>query len=177
MTICKREADAIVAMIKLDSGADATPVRRRQKVTSRRRVSWCKPAGKIQKVTSRHRGVSWCKHSRKWKVQFQSDGNRRHIGMYEDEVEAAVAYAAVCRWLGRDPAPKKSSQYHGVCWNKAPGKWQAQIQIDRRVLFLGNFTDETAAARAYDKAVRTVGRDEKNCNFPPLPRREPCVHT
>ena len=41
-----------------------------------------------------------------------------------------------------------SSQYKGVCYHKREKKWRAQIEYDWKVVYLGCFEDEKAAARA-----------------------------
>ncbi len=48
---------------------------------------------------------------------------------------------------------KTSSRYRGVCWDKAHSKWKAQIMSSGKNHYLGNFADEAAAARAYDRAA------------------------
>lgn len=45
------------------------------------------------KKTSRYPGVYWDKRKKKWHVYFRVNGNvRRHIGRFDDELEAAKAY-------------------------------------------------------------------------------------
>lgn len=58
-----------------------------------------------------------------------------------------------------------SSQYKGVSWARAKGKWRACIRIEKTV-HLGYFSDEAEAARAYDEAARTRFGVMANCNFP-----------
>lgn len=45
------------------------------------------------------------------------------------------------------------SKYKGVTWNKERNKWQAQIKVDGKQLFLGHFRNEISAAKSYDKAA------------------------
>jgi len=50
--------------------------------------------------------------------------------------------------------PNKTSKYKGVHWKKANKKWTAQIHCDNKSHHLGYFTNETKAARAYDRAAK-----------------------
>lgn len=50
-----------------------------------------------------------------------------------------------------------SSPYIGVAWHKASAKWQVQIFVDGKNRHIGLFTDETAAAVAYDKVAAENG--------------------
>ena len=58
------------------------------------------------------------------------------------------------------------SQYKGVSRVRATGKWISVIKENGRMRYLGTFTDEQEAARAYDReAVRLYG-DFARLNFP-----------
>ncbi len=46
-----------------------------------------------------------------------------------------------------------SSIYKGVSWDKLAKKWRAQINILGRVINLGGFTDERAAAKIYNASA------------------------
>jgi hypothetical protein len=51
------------------------------------------------------------------------------------------------------PRKNASSKFKGVVWIKTRSRWQANIQIDGRVKYLGMFTDEIEAAKAYNEAA------------------------
>ncbi len=55
-----------------------------------------------------------------------------------------------------------SSQYKGVSWNKNRQKWEAKITYRGKRIFLGYFTDEKEAARAYDKMAKKLHRRFKD---------------
>lgn len=46
-----------------------------------------------------------------------------------------------------------SSRYKGVSWNKRLGKWRADISVNWCQKYLGLFSDEGDAARAYNAAA------------------------
>ncbi len=60
---------------------------------------------------------------------------------------------------------RKTSKYKGVHRNKRIKKWAAQITCDNKTYHLGYFTDETAAAKAYDKAAKKYHRKFASLNF------------
>lgn len=59
-----------------------------------------------------------------------------------------------------------SSQFRGVCWCKAVGKWQSQIMHNKKNSVLGWFEKEEDAARAYDAAARQCFGKVAAPNFP-----------
>ena len=58
-----------------------------------------------------------------------------------------------------------TSKYKGVCWNRNATKWQAQICVDIKHIYLGLFDNEEEAARAYDKRARELFREFALTNF------------
>lgn len=51
---------------------------------------------------SKYLGVSWDKPNQKWRAQIQRDRKNRHIGLYESEVEAALAYNVAASFAFRE---------------------------------------------------------------------------
>lgn len=54
------------------------------------------------------------------------------------------------------------TRFRGVSFHKNNKKWVAQIKINGKVEFLGNFSSDVDAAEAFDKKARGLGRQ---CNF------------
>ena len=70
-------------------------------VPKRRKHSSTKP--------SSFRGVSWEKTGRKWRARIQGirhDGKKQHLGLFDDEQEAAQAFDTAARRLRGDDAHK-----------------------------------------------------------------------
>lgn len=61
-----------------------------------------------------------------------------------------------------------TSRYRGVSWNKQHGKWGARICRNRKVHWLGSFTEESEAARAYDIAAVEHFGEFARLNFPEI---------
>ena len=69
-------------------------------------------------------------------------------------------YKENCRWTTRQVQMrntanrKHSSQYRGVSWHKARGKWRAYSCIDNKSKHLGLFDNEAEAAKVRDDAMK-----------------------
>ncbi len=69
-------------------------------------LRWCsRSANNINKekkgnTSSAFKGVTWHKQRHKWKAAISIEGKSKHIGLFESEVQAAVAYnnAAICHF-------------------------------------------------------------------------------
>lgn len=84
---------------------------------------------------------------------------------------------------GRTSERGGPSKFRGVVWHKSNSKWEARIYEGGKQKFLGYFTNENAAAMAYDDyAIRVHGNIQK-LNFPdryagvPLPPLNPQATT
>ena len=60
----------------------------------------------------------------------------------------------------------KTSRFKGVCWDKAGRRWVVYIRHNGRSRFVGQFTDEVEAARAYDRAAVELFGEYAYLNFP-----------
>ena len=60
-----------------------------------------------------------------------------------------------------------SSKYKGVNWAKIKKKWRAEVQFDNKMYYLGYFTDEIDAAKAYDEKASQLHGEFACLNFPP----------
>ena len=61
----------------------------------------CSFTSEAVRNTSRYRGVSWHKQKSMWVAQIGIDGSTKHLGFFESEQDAARAYDAEARSLGR----------------------------------------------------------------------------
>jgi hypothetical protein len=59
-----------------------------------------------------------------------------------------------------------TSRFKGVFWDAARGKWMARVTVDYRGIFLGRFSDEIEAGRAYDDAACHYFGEFARTNFP-----------
>jgi len=138
--------------------------------------------------SSPYKGVTWSRRLAKWVAQIQADGERRHLGVFADEIDAAKAYdVAACHFFGEYARPNfpgggesgsvttsaeqwarpaSSSQFRGVALFKDRGRWGAWITRDGKRFYLGSFPDEAEAARAYDAAARELYGNAAALNFP-----------
>jgi hypothetical protein len=69
-------------------------------------------------------------------------------------------------WNMRKQLGNCTSKYKGVTWRKDIGKWQARIVCNRKVISIGFFDDEKAAAMAYDKKAKELFGEFAAPNLP-----------
>lgn len=66
----------------------------------------------------------------------------------------------------RNPVLNKSSRYRGVCYHIRRKLWYAAIKINGKTENLGKFSDEKAAAVAYDARATVLFGEFAQLNFP-----------
>lgn len=48
-------------------------------------------------TSSRFKGVTWSRHTLKWRAQIRCNGIPKHLGLYMNEIDAAMAYDAAAK--------------------------------------------------------------------------------
>ncbi len=69
-------------------------------------------------------------------------------------------------WNARKQSGKHTSKYKGVHFHKRNRRWQTKIRCKGKEIYLGNFKDEQAAARAYDEKAKELFGQYAALNFP-----------
>jgi group I intron endonuclease len=127
---------------------------------------------------SQYFGVSFDKRSNKWTSQIRQDGKLYWIGIFNNEIDAAIAYDKKEIELFNDKAilnfdyefsknyildiKQKGSCYRGVSFCKRDNLYGAEIKKDKKRYYLGNYKNEIDAALAYDKkAIELYGENAK----------------
>jgi len=67
--------------------------------------------------------------------------------------------------VNRQKFKNSTSKYKGVFWNKKLGKWQTQIRVNKKAIYLGLFEDDIEAAKAYDKVAIAYFGEFAKLNF------------
>jgi hypothetical protein len=57
------------------------------------------------------------------------------------------------------PANPGKTRFRGVSFHKNNKKWVAQIKIDGKVHFIGNYENDVDAAKAFDRVAGPLGRE------------------
>jgi hypothetical protein len=87
-------------------------------------------------------------------------------GLDNRKANLRAATAFQNSWNMKKLRRKCWSRYKGVTWNKRQNRWVAQIMARGKIKFLGCFTDEIEAGRAYDEAAKKFHREFAVTNFP-----------
>lgn len=98
-----------------------------------------------------------------------------HVNHYtlnnrRENLRLATPFQQTCN---RRPDKDSSSKYKGVYWDKLKRKWGVGITAKGKRYFLGYFTSEESAARAYDVLAPDLHGEFAYLNFPEKPYWEP----
>ena len=121
------------------SAKSKSPKKKRAKKVppSLRYLNFPRPGEAVkEKPSSQYRGVGWRKNERKWAAKLRFDGRNRHLGSFDDEIDAARAYDTAARkhvatdrrHLNFPTEDEKLnevplSSYRGVFWHKVTRRW------------------------------------------------------
>lgn len=125
----------------------------------------------LKNVSSKYKGVGWHKSTNKWCAYIRKENNQFHLGLFNTEIEAAIAYNkkavelhgefAILNQISEQDVLKysianndtKTSKYKGVSWCNKSKRWIAKTQIDGKHKYIGSFISEVDAALAYNNVV------------------------
>lgn len=108
---------------------------------------------------SKYTGVSWYKKSKKWIACIYADGKYTHLGYFDTEEEASKYYenAVIAIQNGTEIQVKEritTSKYTGVSWNKRDARWRADITVNSKTKYIGQYLTEIEAHEAVENALK-----------------------
>ncbi|MFH1369974.1 MAG: HNH endonuclease [Planctomycetota bacterium] len=92
--------------------------------------------------------------------------HRNHNGLDNRRSNLRLATHSENIQNARKTKSKTSSRYKGVDFVKTTGKYRARIAVADKRLFLGSFSSELDAAKAYDEAAIEYFKEYACLNFP-----------
>jgi len=82
-----------------------------------------------------------------------------------DNRKENIRFATIGENNHRQTNSRGKSKYFGVCWNKQNNKWVSRIRYNGERLYLGYFSNEVEAAKAYDSSAKNLFGVFARCNF------------
>lgn len=135
--------------------------------------------------TSKYKGVSWRKLTGLWIAQIRVNGKDEILGRYDSEETAAVAYNVYAKkyfgeyallndvpfdpdWETKKVLDRRSgsgkSRYVGLTYIQKRDAWNVYITVKRERIYVGTFTNEIEAAKAYNEAALKYRGDKAKLN-------------
>lgn len=133
-------------------------------VTHRANLSTCFRSNEGS-FSSEYIGVFWNKGNSKWKANIKFNGKPIYLGYFADEIDASICYQSALSKVKNgsfnpdDYKPKWTSKYKGVCLHKRDNKWIAQISRGGKSEYIGAFTTEIEAYKAYLKTSEQIKQE------------------
>ena len=129
-------------------------------------------ATKDQKgCSSDYIGVFWDNTFKKWVAHIWINGRNKHLGYFIDEKEAAKYYQDALKCVEENITEeikvkkrKLSSKYKGVYYSKNDNKYKSQITINGKSKYIGSFTSEIEASKAYQNMFNEILKDDRARN-------------
>ena len=82
------------------------------------------------------------------------DGNRRND--YADNLQYITPRENVCKGLNCDLKKDKASKCRGVSWDEWNNGWVARIKKNGKSIFLGRYSNDAEAGRAYQHKLEEI---------------------
>lgn len=120
------------------------------------------------RVISMHRQILGLKHG-----DGKQTDHKNHNGLDNREANLRVCINTQNQHNRLKAKNKRTSQYKGIYWHKGriykgkqyKGRWQVEIQFNKKRIYLGSFHNEIKAAKMYDKKAKVLFGEFANLNF------------
>lgn len=131
-------------------------------------VKWCVAKRRGKFYATRRGGAGWLKHLHREIMKAPAGTEVDHInGDTLDNRRTNLRFATRLE-NSRNMEKHRgcSSRFKGVYWFKHAKKWMARIQVVGKRRYLGCFSSEEAAAKAYDSTAKIEFGEFARLNFP-----------
>ena len=122
--------------------------------------------GAAASESSRFRGVSLVKKRGRWKSKFTIDDKQKHLGMFNEEEEAARAYDRVSIWCRIHSKTKKGGYKLNFDSSNYAGEEAALTAVDTMEAMVSEIREDAArvggAAALESSRFRAVSLEKKN---------------
>ena len=165
----------VVAIDKMNVHLDGCLIDRGEQPSSSAVVA---AAGSVQRRQSARHAARQQQHraSTSRKAEKPAKSGRAARGQVQPRQQTQVAATPTRQQQQQQQQRKRhhssTSIYRGVSWNKHTSKWMAYITCAGQRQHIGYFTDDAAAARAYDVRARQLHGVAARPNFPRAGERQ-----